>query len=408
MQRKQPQHRPIPILYALLRGIGGLLLRLFCGYRRTGERIPKRGPLLVVASHQGMMDFLTVADALPGRRVQFIATRRFFRSPKLRFFLRADGAIPKTQFHPDPACILEVLRTLRGGGTVALFPAGQTSVCGLPETIAPSIARLIKKANAPVCAVRQHGGFYTLPRLRPSRPCFGRVEAETRIILTPAQLKTLSEAEIYRAVVAGIDFDEAAWQARTGVRFRGGCRAAGLEGALWLCPRCGAEYALRGERNTLRCRACGAAAEVGPDMRFSAGFPETITAWYRLQETRLRAALAEENFALETPAEASSWDGDRFAVHGRGTLRLDRGTLSWRGVWDGAERTLAVRCETLAGLTVERNELFEVFTEDCGLIRFRPDDRAVVPKWKQAQELLYRQMNGLDAAAVPQERQDTE
>ena len=38
----------------------------------------------------------------------------------------------------------------------------------------------------------------------------------------------------------------------------------------------------------------------------------------------------------------------------------------------------------------------------------RPDDRAVVPKWKQAQELLYRQMNGLDAAAAPQERQDTE
>ena len=387
---KQPQNKPMPFCYGLLRGVGAGLLRLFFSYRRTGDPVPKEGPLLVVASHQGMLDFMTVAVALPGRLVRFIATRRFFRSRALRPFLRVDGAIPKTQFYPDPACIATVLRTLRAGGTVGLFPAGQTSTCGLPARVAPVVARLVKKAGAPVCAVRQHGGFYALPRFRTAKPCFGPVESEVRMLLTAEQLRTMSEEEIYRVLVDAIDFDEAAWQARTGARYRGDHRAVGLPQALWKCPRCGAEFALRGEKSVLRCGRCGAAAALGTDMRFSEGFPATVTDWYRWQEEALRQQLKAPEFALESRAEALSWDGARFLSHGTGLLRLDRTEITWTGTWDGEAAAFSAPHKDLAGLTVASGAFMELYAPGRGLVRLHPKDPSVLGKWKQTQEYLHR------------------
>lgn len=397
--KKQARNKPIPFLYGLFRGIGAGFLRFFCGYRRAGEHIPKQGPLLVVASHQGMLDFLTVAEALPGRRVQFIVTRRYFRNPLMRFFFRIDGAVPKTQFHPDPAGIAAMLRILKRGGTVALFPAGQTSVCGLPETISPAVARLAKRAGAPVCAVRQHGGFYTMPRLRPNRPCFGKIEAETRVILTPEQLKTLPEEEIYRIICDAIHFDEDAWQQRTGALFRGEHRAEGLERALWLCPRCGAEFALSGRGNELSCKRCNNIVRIGMDMRFSSvtgdGFiPSTVSEWYLWQEERLKQELADPEFALEASAEAFSWEGGRYISRGTGTLRLDAALISYSGGWDGETVTLSLRHETLPGLTTEIGGVLEIHNEKYGLVRCRLNNAGALPKWKQAQEYLHRRLTG--------------
>lgn len=396
---KPPRYRPIPFLYDLLRAIGAAFLYLFCGFRRTGGKIPSDGPLLVVASHQGMMDFMTVAEALPGRRVQFIATRRYFRNRLMRLFFRIDGAIPKTQFYPDPAGIAAVFRILREGGTVALFPAGQTSVCGLPETVSPVIARLVKRAGAPVCAVRQHGGFYTLPRFRAHRFCFGRVEAEVSVILTPKELQTLSEGEIYRTLCDAIHFDEAAWQARTGARFRGRHRAEGLENALWCCPRCGTEFSLHGEGNDLICGCCGNRARLGSDMRFVPAMPAdhmlpTVTDWYLWQEELLRAATAAPEFRLETEAEALSWDGNGFALHGTGQLLLTGSEICYTGGWEGESVKLKARHESLPGLTTAHGGYIEIYHDRYGLVRYRLPVAAVLPKWKQAQEYLHRQLTG--------------
>ena len=177
------------------------------------------GPLLVLATHQGMMDFLLAFAALRGRKAQFVATMRQFRNPKLHWFYVRMGVIPKVQFATDPRCVMNILRVLKGGGTVVIFPAGQTSMWGVPGNISPAMAHLVKKAGVPVCTLGLRGGFFAAPRFGGLR--FGPTEARLDLTFTPDQLKGLSEEEIFATLQDKLDFNEYDWQKETGATFKG-------------------------------------------------------------------------------------------------------------------------------------------------------------------------------------------
>lgn len=184
-------YRPLAFL---CRVVSRLLFRL--EVEESGD-IPREGPLLLLSSHQGMVDFILLIAALRGRRIRFVATQRQFRNPKLHWAYVRLRMIPKVQFHTDPRCVMGILRALKNGGTVGIFPAGQTSMCGTPEGMTPSVAHLVKKAGVPVCTASIHGGFFTWPRFGHGWNR-GRTQVRLRLAFSPAELKALPEEEIYR------------------------------------------------------------------------------------------------------------------------------------------------------------------------------------------------------------------
>ena len=219
-KRKNTVPKPQTWLYVPVRWLCCLIARAAFGLRVTGrENLPQKGPLLVLATHQGMMDFMLAFAALKGRKAQFVATQRQFRNPKLHWLYVRLGVIPKVQFHTDPRCVMNIFRVLREGGTVVLFPAGQTSMWGVPGAIAPSIAHLVKKAGATVCTLGLRGGFFTAPRFGGLH--FGRTEARLERAFTPQELRELSEEEILDRLERGLYFDEYAWQQETGKQYIG-------------------------------------------------------------------------------------------------------------------------------------------------------------------------------------------
>ena len=106
-KRKNTVPKPQTWLYVPVRWLCCLIARAAFGLRVTGrENLPQKGPLLVLATHQGMMDFMLAFAALKGRKAQFVATQRQFRNPKLHWLYVRLGVIPKVQFHTDPRCFL--------------------------------------------------------------------------------------------------------------------------------------------------------------------------------------------------------------------------------------------------------------------------------------------------------------
>lgn len=374
-----------------------LLGRVLFGLKITGrENIPKDGPLLVLCSHQGMMDFLLVLASLRGRVAQFVATQRQFRNPRLHWLYTRLGVIPKVQFHTDPRCVMNILRVLKKDGTIVLFPAGQTSMWGVPGNIAPSVAHLVKRAGVPVCTVSLRGGYFTAPRMGGLH--FGKTEARVELAFTPQQLQGLEEDAIYRTLCEKLDYDDYAWQEETGVTFRGGDLAENYESVLFLCPKCGGMGTWKSQGDRITCTDCGNGGTVGRDMHLTPAktgdrvFP-TLREWGLWQERQVAKALEDPGFLLELHVTCRVFEEEAFTYRdaGKGLLRLDRQEIRYEGQVDGQTVRLAVGHAHLPGLSAEPGAYVELYHQGYGLVRYVPQETAMVTCMKVAQEYLYRQ-----------------
>lgn len=97
----------------------------FVAYRlhiRHRERIPVRGPVVVVANHTAMVDGPLLYGLL-GRRSSFLIKREMFRGP-FAWLLPRLGQLAVRRGDRDRAPLLTAVRLLRSGGVVVVFPEG--------------------------------------------------------------------------------------------------------------------------------------------------------------------------------------------------------------------------------------------------------------------------------------------
>lgn len=394
--------RPPAVFYPLARWIVRVYCRFFLGFRvEYASSVPKTGPVIVLGSHQGLLDAAFMAAAIKNRKLNFVTTERFFRNLWVGRLFRFFGVIPRIQFYPDPQSIAAILRVCKNSGAVGIFPAGQTSMCGVPGNMPPSIARLVKKSNATVVALNLHGGFFTKSRFSAAPPMRGRVNGKVSVLFTPEELARATEDEIFGAVCKALDYNEYEWQQRTGTHFHAPARAQGYEKQLYLCPRCGEKYAMQSRGHHFFCASCGNGAAVGPDMRMTpldSGckvYP-TMLEWFGVQEAEIRAAIDDESrpFLLETAASVQLYDGASRYDAGEGKLFLDREGIRFQGRLNGREVSLSVRHATLFGMTAETGVYIELYDPVHGLVRYLPRNPLVITEWKIAQEYLYAKTLG--------------
>ncbi|MGH3979990.1 MAG: lysophospholipid acyltransferase family protein [Pseudonocardiaceae bacterium] len=85
-------------------------------------RIPRSGPVVVVANHSAMIDGPLLFGLL-GRRTVFLIKHDMFHGP-VGWFLWRIGQLAVRRGEPDRAPLLAAVRVLRGGGVIGVFPEG--------------------------------------------------------------------------------------------------------------------------------------------------------------------------------------------------------------------------------------------------------------------------------------------
>ena len=175
----------------------GSAFRAFYGLRIEGrEHLVTEGAVLVAANHQSYMDPPLLAN-LYNTPMFFVARKTLFRG-FCNWLYRQWNAFPLDQEKPDLAGLKHIIRLLKAGERVAIFPEGSRTLDGSIAEAAPGVGFVAAKSGVLIQPVRIHGAYEALPRgvafLRPSRIT---LTVGPAIRLTPAELKQASVGNGY-------------------------------------------------------------------------------------------------------------------------------------------------------------------------------------------------------------------
>ena len=335
-------------------------------------------PYVVLCNHESFTDFYCVSRLAHPRNPSFLLTAYYSMFPFLRRLGKKIGLVFKRLFTPDMSVPLGIMRTVRKGFPIIIFPEGRLSPDGRSNPIAEPGALFYKKLGVDLVLVRIRGAYYANPKWRRAR-FRSEIHVTVERVLRAEEIRNMPDAVLDALIAGTLYTDESAGTEKP---IRRGGKAKGLETLLYRCADCGALYTTRGEGNALRCVSCGAVHALDGHYRFTSG-PPSIPDYYGVIRGMERAELDALDLRCETETKIFGKNGVP-ARKERGECRLTREAFSYRS----ASEQFSVPTENLPALNYDNGVEFEIY-HNGELHYFYPlTQRQQVTRWALAVDLL--------------------
>lgn len=335
-------------------------------------------PYILLSNHESFEDFYYISQMAHPRNPSYLVNEYYCTRPFLRSLAKHGGILSKKLFTSDLAAPIGILRMIRKGYPVVIFPEGRLSPDGRSNPIVESGAALYRRIKTTLVLVRIDGAYYAHPKWRKKRfP--SDIRLTVRRVLSPEELSALTDEKLDDLIRTELYNDASAHE--SGLYPQKG-RASGLERLLFRCTDCGALYQTESVGCELRCRACGSVHCLDEHYRFSDA-PWSIGAWYDV----IRRMEAEELDSLSLHAAVRT---KIFGADG-GPIRWEEGECflgndCFRYRSDTEEFSIPV--EKLPALAFSCGDEFELY-HDNELHYFYPKKEPnQVARWALAVDLL--------------------
>ncbi|HUJ44969.1 MAG TPA: lysophospholipid acyltransferase family protein [Opitutaceae bacterium] len=142
---------------------------LFPGDVSGLEHIPRAGGLIIAANHASVLDPPLIGCHVP-RQMVFFARKTLWKGGLISWWLDVVGTIPVDRDSgADVSAIRRVLKVLRDGRAIIVFPEGTRTRTGALQRPKPGVGLLACRAGVPVVPARIFGTFAALGRKGPLR-----------------------------------------------------------------------------------------------------------------------------------------------------------------------------------------------------------------------------------------------
>ena len=240
------------ILLPLVKGF----LKVKFGYKwEKAKNLPDN--YIVLSNHVTDYDPLLVGVSFPNQ-MYFVAsehiTRWGFAYKLLKSFL---NPIIRYKGTVATSTVIDILRKVRQGNSVAVFAEGVRSWDGVTCPILPSTAKMVKTAGCGLVTYKIRGGYFVSPGWRDHGTARGPLYGAPVHVYTKEELKAMTVDEVYKAICDDLYEDAYARQLEDPKAYRGKDLVNGLHNLLFTCPICGKHNTFTESGNTVTCDECG-------------------------------------------------------------------------------------------------------------------------------------------------------
>lgn len=182
----------------------GSAFRAIFGMKIVGrENLITEGPVLVASNHESFLDPPLIGNLYQTEMV-YLARKTLFTGMGAWLYPKWN-AIPVDQDRPDMGSLKTVIRKLKEGHRVCVFPEGERTLDGNIGAAAPGIGLIAVKSGAVIQPVRISGAREALPR-GSGKIRFARISVTVGkpIRLSPDELKSAKGKDDYDRIAKRI------------------------------------------------------------------------------------------------------------------------------------------------------------------------------------------------------------
>ena len=362
-----------------------LVMKLIGLWRKRGQRLRVDGekleglsaPFIVLCNHVSFYDFYYMNELMKDYRPAYVVNHHVCTAPVLRHLYKKAGMIPKKMFCTDTAAV-KMLRTIRAGYPVAVFPEGRLSIDGRSSPIVESAAALYKRIGVPLVLASIRGGYFTYPKWR-GRFFKGDVSISVTRVVTPEELKSMSADELEQVIERALSYNESDDPLNS---FSKKDRARGLETMLYRCADCGALYTTKTKGSDLYCEKCGKTHHLSERYLFTGGI-KSIPEYYDRIKALERASLDRTELNADVDVKIFSDKKPRVRKES-GTCTFNKSAFTYRS----DKTSFTIPTDRLPALAFSCGREFELYYGGEQYYFYPKKDRRQVMRWSLMADLF--------------------
>ena len=394
--------KPNSIVMTLFMWLLGALNRAY-GVKFDYDYAPKsiKGqPAILLSTHASRLEFIYTVYGFKRRDVNIVCGyQNILQRGIYGIFLRL-GVISKYLYQPDLLCVKNMLRVLKRGGAIGLFPEGIQSTCGSTHPINPATAQIIKRSRANIVVAVTKGAYLATNRYSSDRKK-GYIGVSYSLLFTPEMLEKLTEEQIYEQLLEKFSYNDFEFNKTARHKYVGKKpNADGIHKILYKCPDCEVEHSLRVENDAVVCDACGFRVRVNEyyDLVPDAGrkCPADIDAWYKWQRRCVADKVADEDFELSLRGSLCTLRLDKLRkppknrrVLSVGEATLTNRGLTFKGELDGERADFDFFPKSLYSLTFSTKGFLEFYYNNEYFMLVPDESDRCLIKWTLAAEEIH-------------------
>ncbi|MBM3964456.1 MAG: 1-acyl-sn-glycerol-3-phosphate acyltransferase [Planctomycetes bacterium] len=152
------------IFYRSSRTLARLFATIVCRLRVEGRHLmPDSGGAMLLSTHQSVMDPVLVGLCC-NRFINYLARHTLFKNPLFSLLIRVLDAIEIDRERGGLAGLKEMLKRLKRGEAVLLFPEGTRTSDGCIGEIKPGFIPIARRSGVPLVPIAVVGAYECMPK----------------------------------------------------------------------------------------------------------------------------------------------------------------------------------------------------------------------------------------------------